>query len=93
MIVGVCKITIHIPNSLTLKDKRSVIRSLKDRLRHKFNVSVAEVENEELWQKAALGIACVSNDKEHASEMITSAINTVKNNPELFITETQIDFL
>ena len=57
MIVGVCTVELFIGDSRSLKDKRQVLHSLKDRLRGKFNLSVAEVDGHDLWQKAVLGMA------------------------------------
>ena len=62
MVVGVCTVELFIPESQSLKDKRQVLHSLKDRLRGKFNLSVAEVDGQDLWQKAVLGMACVANE-------------------------------
>jgi uncharacterized protein YlxP (DUF503 family) len=56
MVVGLCTIELHLPGSQSLKAKRQVLLSLKDRLREKFNVSVAEVAEHDRWQKAVLGI-------------------------------------
>lgn len=60
MFVGVARLELFIPDSSSLKDKRHVLRSITDGVRRKFNVSIAEVEYQELWQRAALGIACTS---------------------------------
>ena len=62
IIVGLCTVELFIPESQSLKDKRQVLLSLKDRLRDKFNLSVAEVDGQDLWQKAVLGLACVANE-------------------------------
>ncbi|MCX5729024.1 MAG: DUF503 domain-containing protein [Nitrospirae bacterium] len=62
IIVGLCTVELFIPESQSLKDKRQVLLSLKDRLREKFNLSVAEVDGQDLWQKAVLGLACVANE-------------------------------
>ena len=70
MVVGTCKITLHIPESHTLKDKRQVLRSLMSRVRQTFEVSIAEVDNLDRWQAATLGVAVVSNDARHADEVI-----------------------
>lgn len=93
MIIGVCRTTIHIPGSVTLKDKRSVVKSLKDKIKHRFNASVAEVDDEELWQKATLGIACVSNEKGRVSDTISAILRLIENNGEIFVVDTEIDFL
>lgn len=70
MHVGVCKITLQLPENGSLKGKRRVVSSLRSRLRNKFNVSVAEVEANEMWQTATLGISCVSNSARHVDEIL-----------------------
>jgi len=70
MIVGVCTIELFISDSQSLKDKRQVLHSLKDRLREKFNLSVAEVDGQDLWQKAVLGMACVANEGAHVNRVL-----------------------
>lgn len=77
MVVGICTIAIHLPGSHSLKDKRRVLRSVKDRLRSKHNISIAEVEDQDLWQRATLGITAVSNARvplERLFEAIQSEI-------------------
>ena len=59
MVVGICTLVIHLPYSRSLKDKRKVVKSLKDRLRARHNISVAEVDSQDLWQRAVLGIAAI----------------------------------
>ena len=70
MHVGVCKITLRLPENGSLKGKRRVVSSLSSRLRNKFNVSVAEVEDNDAWQIATLGITCVSNSARHVDEVL-----------------------
>ena len=79
MNVGVCKITIRVPENQTLKGKRRVIKSLKDRLRRKFNVSVAEVENHQSWQISTLGVICVSDSSHHVDEIIQKVVMFLEN--------------
>lgn len=62
MILGVCTFDLHIADSGSLKSKRQVLRSVKDRIRSRFNVSVAEVEDHDLWQLGTLGVACIGTD-------------------------------
>ncbi|HSN04284.1 DUF503 domain-containing protein [Nitrospira sp. NS4] len=81
MVVGVCTVELFIPESQSLKDKRQVLHSLKDRLRGKFNLSVAEVEDQDLWQKAVLGMACVANDAGHVEQVLEQALNVIKGVP------------
>ena len=78
MHVGVCRIMLHLPDSSSLKDKRQVARSLSARIRNQFNVAVAEVEDQELWQRLTLAVCCVSTDPAHANEMISKVVSFVE---------------
>ena len=75
MIVGIYQIELFIPESNSLKSKRFIIKSLKTRIRNKFNVSIAEVGENDKWQRAVLGVAAVTNDK----KLIDSIFNQIKN--------------
>jgi len=70
MIVGVCRLAIHLPTSHSLKDKRQALRRLIDRTRQKFNVSIAEVADNDLWQRAQIGFAAVGNDHRHVESVV-----------------------
>ena len=61
---------LRLEDSHSLKDKRHVVESLKDRLRHKFNVAVAEIEYQELWQRSAVAAVTVSSDRVHAEKVL-----------------------
>ena len=78
MSVGVCRLKIHIPGSRSLKDKRSVVKSLIARLRKQFNLSVAEVDDHDLWQMATIGMACVSQHNNRVDEVISAAIRLIE---------------
>ena len=78
MNVGVCKVTLRLPENQSLKGKRRVISSLCSRIRNKFNVSVAEVGDNQAWQLATLGITCVSNDSRHADEMLDVVMDFIE---------------
>lgn len=93
MVVGLCTIELFIPGSLSLKDKRQVIHGLKDRLRGRFNLSVAEVDRQDLWQKAILGMACVSNESRHVSQVLDQALNLIKSMPAVEVVRTQFELL
>jgi uncharacterized protein YlxP (DUF503 family) len=93
MVVGLCTIELFIPGSLSLKDKRQVIHGLKDRLRGKFNHSVAEVDGQDLWQKAILGMACVSNESGHVNQVLEQALNLIKSMPAVEVVRTQLELL
>jgi len=79
MNVGVCKINLRIPENQSLKGKRQILQSIISRVRDKFNVAVAEVENGDKWQIATIGICCVSNNGRHANEMMSKIIDFVVN--------------
>jgi uncharacterized protein YlxP (DUF503 family) len=91
MFIGVCHIEIHVPDSGSLKTKRHSLRSLKDRIRNKFNVSVAEVEDNDLWQKATLAVAVVSNDKSHLNQTLDHVLNLVRSVPEISLLDYHIE--
>jgi uncharacterized protein YlxP (DUF503 family) len=93
MFVGICTIDLHIPESGSLKTKRQSLRSLKDRIRNTFNVSVAEVDGNDLWQKASLAVAAVSNDKAHLNQTLDHVINMVERVPELSLLDYHIEIL
>lgn len=93
MVIGVCKITIYIPGSNSLKDRRRVINGIKDKIRHNFNTSIAEIDDEGLWQRSKLGIACVSNEQNYVAETFSKIINIIKNNGEIYIIDSAIEFL
>lgn len=79
MIVGVCKIKLRIPENSSLKGKRSVLKSIISQLRNKFEVAVAEVDDQDLWQAATLGVCCISNNGRHSNEVLSRAVNFVGN--------------
>jgi uncharacterized protein YlxP (DUF503 family) len=70
MPIGLLTLEIHIPDARSLKDKRQVLRSLKDRLRQHFNVAVAELDHQDVWQRALVGIVTLSNDEQHVRESL-----------------------
>ena len=70
MTVGVLIIDIMIHASASLKEKRFVLKSIKDKLGHKFNVSVAELDFQDKWQRSQLGIALISNEYSHVEESL-----------------------
>jgi len=76
--IGVCRLMTHLPESNSLKAKRQVARSLTTRIRNQFNVAVAEVDDNDLWQRLTLGICCVSNDSAHANEMLSRVVSFVE---------------
>ena len=85
MIVGLCRIDLFLPESRSLKAKRQEIKGLKDRIRNRFNVSVAEVEHQSLWQRATLGLAMVSEEKGYVDRTLQQVLNLVQAEPRLLV--------
>ncbi|MYA77035.1 MAG: DUF503 domain-containing protein [Gemmatimonadetes bacterium] len=85
MIVGLCRIDLFLPESRSLKAKRQVIKGLKDRIRNRFNVSVAEVEHQSLWQRATRGLAMVSEEKGYVDRTLQQVLNLVQAEPRLLV--------
>jgi uncharacterized protein YlxP (DUF503 family) len=78
MIIGVCTIELSLPGIASLKGKRGIIKSMTARLRNSFNVSVAELDNNDLWQSATLGVACISNSSDYAHGLLSKVIQWVE---------------
>ena len=78
MHVGICKLTFHLPEASSLKEKRQIAKSLSDRIRNRFNVAVAEVEDADLRQRLTFGISCVSNDRGHADSVLSAVLDYVE---------------
>jgi uncharacterized protein YlxP (DUF503 family) len=70
MPVGLLTLEIHIQDSQSLKDKRQVLRSLKEKLRHRFNVAVAELEHQDTWQRSVIGVVSISADESHLEQSL-----------------------
>ena len=90
--LGLCTVELFFPNGHSLKEKRQILHSLKDRLR-KLNVSVAEVGDQDLWQKALLSIACVSNESAHVTSVLDRALNMIRGVPALEVLQSRIELL
>ncbi len=78
MHIGVCSLQFRLAESASLKDKRRVLRSITTRVRSRFNVAIAEVEDNDRWQILTLGVCCVSNDSRHANEMLSRVVSYVQ---------------
>ena len=79
MPVGLLTLELHIEHAQSLKDKRQVLRSLKDRLRAKFNVAVAELEHHDTWQRSVIGIVTLSNEERHVQESLQQVLAEADN--------------
>jgi hypothetical protein len=93
VIVGVIVWELHLMASRSLKDKRSVLKSLKDRLHQRFNVSVAETAHQDLWQRAEITAAVVSTDRHHAESILREADRLVAGADGARIVDTSTSYL
>ena len=92
MHVSVCQIELRLPENQSLKGKRQVIKSITTRIQNRFNVSVAEVDNQNLWQLATLGVACVSNHRRHADETLANVVKfIIQNYPDVELLSSEIE--
>ncbi len=78
MHVGVARVALHLAENSSLKGKRMVLKSIAQRVRNRFNVAVAEVDTQDAWQLATLGIVCVSDDPRHTNEMLSKVLEFIE---------------
>ena len=79
MNVGVCKLRLRLPENSSLKGKRQVVKSITSRVGNQFNVSVAEIDDHDLWQIATIGVCYVSNSKRHVNEVLSKVVGFIAN--------------
>jgi uncharacterized protein YlxP (DUF503 family) len=91
MIVGVCTIELYLSESGSLKSKRQVLRAIKDRVRGAFNVSVAEIDHHDLWQRATLGVAIVSTDSPFVHSVLNKVVDLINRQPRAEILDWTIE--
>lgn len=77
MVVGICNIELVMFENHSLKEKRHLIKSIIDKIKHRYNVSIAEVGEQDKWQKSEIGIACVSNDRKYVDGVLQKIINYI----------------
>ena len=92
MVVALLSVELFLPGSRSLKDKRMVLRRLKDRL-GKFNVAVAEVAHHDLWQRAGLGLVTIATTDEHADRELAAALAEIERVEPGLVTRTELQFL
>jgi uncharacterized protein YlxP (DUF503 family) len=90
--IALLSVELHLPVSQSLKDKRMVLRRLKDRLRA-FNVSVAEVAHQDLWQRAGLGVVTVASDDQSAEQTLTSVMREIERLEPGLVTRSEVEYL
>ncbi|HEY5282424.1 MAG TPA: DUF503 domain-containing protein [Polyangia bacterium] len=90
MTVGIARLTLFLPEAHSLKEKRMVLRRVKDRAQQKFNLSIAEVGENDLWQRAVLGIAVVGNGRRFVESALDEVIRFVRDEAEVSNAEREI---
>jgi hypothetical protein len=78
MVIGVCTIELYIPDNHSLKGKRQIVRSLKGKLQHRFNISIAEIDHLNVWQRATLGVAMVGKDQKYIDRELNKLIQFIE---------------
>lgn len=92
--VGVCEITLYLAGVTSLKEKRSIIKSLLARLRKQFNVAVAEIAYQDVWQSSKIGISTISNSALHNEKMLQTVLRWLEDNyPDVLITHQETELL
>lgn len=93
MVIGVVRIELYLSGCQSLKDKRSITRSLIQRLRNKFNAAIAEVDGHEFWQKGTLGVAVIGGSTAHADSQLQSIVTFIEQQPMVLITDIKTETL
>lgn len=82
MVVGIISIKLYAPWVHSLKEKRMVVKSICARVKNKFNVSIAEIEDQDIHQSIIIGVACVTNSNIHADQVLDKVITFIEGNTE-----------
>ncbi|MFH1360738.1 MAG: DUF503 domain-containing protein [Candidatus Omnitrophota bacterium] len=91
--IGVLLIALFIPSARSLKDKRTVIKSLKDRVRQTFNVSVAELDSQDKWQVANCAIAMINSDRRYINQCLANVLSMIESQGSVEVTDHQMMFM
>ncbi|HET7291551.1 MAG TPA: DUF503 domain-containing protein [Vicinamibacteria bacterium] len=93
MVVGLLMLELHFPGARSLKDKRQALRSLEERIRHRFNVSVAEVEHQDLWQRSRLAVVSVNTDHAHLESTLDSVAGEAGHARNVLLVDSHVEML
>jgi len=91
--VALGTVELHLPDVLSLKGKRHVLKGLKEKVRARFEVAVAEVDHHDVWQRATLAVACVSHDSRHANEVVSKAMDFIEGNVDGYVSDISVEIL
>ncbi|MFT5365675.1 MAG: hypothetical protein ACI8V2_000615 [Candidatus Latescibacterota bacterium] len=93
MTIGICRFELYLPTCQSLKDKRRLLKSLIARIQNKFNVSVSELEENDLRQKALVGVAVISNASTHANQMLSKIVEMIDRETEIVMMDYTLELL
>jgi len=93
MVVGILQLRLMIRDAQSLKDKRRIVKSLRDRIRNRFNVSVSEVDSLDQRQQATLGIALATNDPAFADQVLAKVVDLVRATPGAVLVDYETEIL
>jgi hypothetical protein len=93
MFIGVCTIYMTAEWVKSLKDKRMVVKSIIEKSKHKFNISIAEIDKQDIHQSIVIGFACVSNERAHAEQMLNNVIDYIECNTDAVIDDIETEIL
>ena len=93
MVIGLLTLDLHFPGARSLKDKRQALRSFEERIRHRFNVSIAEVEHQDLWQRARIAVVSVNTDHAHLESTLESVAGAASTARDILLVDSQVEML
>jgi len=93
MVIGTCTIQLYFSESGSLKRKRQFLKRIKDRVRNKFNVSIAEIKDNDLWQRTTVGVSTVANDSRFVNEILSKVVEQIEGENGVEVLDYQIEIL
>ena len=89
--VGICEVKLYLPGISSLKGKRRILKGLNNRIRNKFNVSIAELDVHDKWQIAIIGIACINKDRSRIDQVLNHVVGFIESTPDILLTDYTIE--
>lgn len=93
MVIGICRLELMIRENHSLKEKRRIVKQIVDRVKHRFNVSIAEVGDNDLWQSAELGLCMVSNDRRFTNQALDKIVDFIESITSADVIKAEIEIL
>lgn len=93
MLIGICELFIYLPDCRSLKDKRNIISNFKFKLRKKYNISISEIDQKNLWKRSTFGICCISDNRQIIDKTMDSLIKQIGTNPKVQLINFKISII